>query len=194
MSYTLFVARDKKGAPLCPGSRLCAKLVEYLPSEYVTVQNVAGYVGLPTYVTGTPTLVSNADGEVLRGTPAVEQLQHLAITYAVHRGMVAEATARSGGGKGKGKGGGGGKGKGGARGPTVGGRNREEEEEEEDTDMAELWSSTPHGEGDDDDEFLSTKKVSGEDLARAVHARAVGQPAPPPPGGQAPLPPPQEED
>lgn len=85
----LYIARDKRHEDRYDvGSVLCLSLVRQLPA--VQVEEVNRRTA-PRWLTGTPTL--EVDGEVLRGHAALAHLQHAALAQAYARGEAAHAAA-----------------------------------------------------------------------------------------------------
>ena len=203
MSYELYVASDlQRPHQLCAGSRLCVTILEHLPDEYVTIINCddARRMGrtLPSWVTGTPTLMPTDGGDIYRGHDAVLHMVNLSISYREH--VVSDALRKESAKVSK---------------PTAMRRNANPSRavpgatpgattsgarlppppppgDDEDMDMAELWSSAPPPD-DDSEDFGNTRKLTSDDLNRAVQQRQQSGFAPIP-NGAPPPPPPQEKD
>lgn len=201
MTYVLYVAKSKATpSRFCAGSSLCMSLAEYLPSDYVDVRNcdelrATHGTSIPTWLIGTPTLVSPSGSDIFRGTQAVQKLQQVAIAYAEKKGSSQAATNSAQG----------------SRAPPPSASNppsslrrgeaiptsnhaprpnaRGEEDHHEDAELSDLWSSRVPDQEDASDLDVS-RKITGDDLAKAVSARH----APPPPTGPPPPPPPSEHD
>lgn len=82
-AYILYVAQDARDpSRFCPGSRRALALVDEADLGSVNVQNVNRLrekaTALPAWLTGTPTLVSKASKQAMRGTKAIEHLSALA--------------------------------------------------------------------------------------------------------------------
>ena len=89
MAYRLFVARDKKDAHRHDvGSVLCINLANAL-NDSVSIDVVEcrkSTPGLPEWLTGTPTIQNMTSRELFRGHEAVSLLQQLSIACAEERG------------------------------------------------------------------------------------------------------------
>lgn len=198
MTYVLYVARDKRDPnKFCIGSSLCMHLAEFLPEEYVEIRNCDELrknrpKNMPTWLVGSPTLVCTSGSDIFRGTHAVQHMESLTISYAQHKGSQ-QATAEK------------------ARpSPPASARRgdvrqvlpqpnvqlRPEQShsadppdstfDDENGMPTGLWESrVPDA---DDEPGDSNRKITGDDLARAVSARQhvvkslpQGPPPPPPP-------------
>ena len=76
----LYVAKDKRNAlNYCPGSVMCLQILELLPHDFVNVQDCDTLrnkgVTFPSWLNGTPTLISKATGEIYKGTNALQFLR-----------------------------------------------------------------------------------------------------------------------
>ena len=193
MPYVLYIARHKQDPnKLCPGSSLCIHLAEFLPDEYVEIKNCDELrrthgKDLPSWLVGSPTLVSTSGSDIFRGTYAVQHMEDLAISYAQYKGSQQATSEKS-------------------RPPASGkGRNsthtqpqpilhvRPEEPHsavapdsalhDEDEILPSLWESRVPD--TDDDLADGNRKITGDDLARAISARQQDvkplPPGPPPP-------------
>lgn len=195
--YELYVARDKRNASrFCIGSTLCLSALEYLPDEFVVVRNCddMSKVSLPTWLIGTPTLVSTSGTDIFRGQQAVLRLQEAVVSYTEHvttqRLMAKTPPQRTK-----------------SLNPSSSNKHsssssqlppstretrRSDPADEDDEELSELWSTRVQE--DDGDEEV-TRKITGDDLARAIAQRQqTTQPNPTNAGGAPPPPPPAEKD
>lgn len=88
--FTLYVSQDKTGRQRYDvGSILCLNLVKHVgDSATISIQECSRRMpSRPDWLVGTPTLVNEKSGEVLRGTEAITFLQHMALQEAEQRGM-----------------------------------------------------------------------------------------------------------
>jgi hypothetical protein len=165
------------------GSVLCLRVLQHLPEGHVSVHDARSAVPRPTWLTGTPTLVIDG-GTVLRGHEALDHLQHVSVEMAraatAHPtrprptrammapapvGLVAEKRARP---------------------QQVG---EEEGDAVVDDEVSALFASRLDASDDLGDEE-GERKITGDDLARALRERDAV--APPPPTANAPPPPPPQ--
>lgn len=170
--HTLYVARDKKKPQQHDlGSVLCLRMLDLIPHDAVDVQDCDGMRSKPQWLTGTPTL-TDAQGQVYRGHQALSKLQHLAVDLArpppEEKRRPAQRPQRL----------------------ASAVQLREEphaapsappdeappDEAPPDQEVASLWD-TRIDETEQEDE-LSTRKVTTEDLARAVRDRATSSGGP----------------
>lgn len=203
MTFMLYIARDKRNSTRYDlGSALCLRALEVMPAGTVEVREVDGRTlpasDRPAWLTGTPTLVAASGGDVLRGHEALAQLQHLAVNLAAQRRTATSET------------GGGGSASarrvlapnvhlraanaahrdGAARAPSHTGAATSDDT---DATMPSLWDSQLGGaDGEEEDAQEPTRKVTADDLHRAVRERETAlrggggapqqqQPPPPPP-------------
>lgn len=95
--YVLYVGYDRSDrSRFCHGSRRAIEIVDRAGvQDRVTVQSVdalrESMGALPTWLSGTPTLVSRATRKAMRGTAAVEHLQELVASGAEEGGEAAAA-------------------------------------------------------------------------------------------------------
>lgn len=196
--YTLYIAADKSdNSRFCVGSSLCMGTVEYLPDGLVNIVNCddirKSKKAIPTWLIGTPTLVSYGTTDIYRGAQAVSQLQDFAISYTEHA-TTQRLTTQS-------------------RNPTTTSHPLavsastsvhrgdvippaedppSQNESGNDRELSNLWESKIQD--DESEEMLGGGKLTGDDLAKAVSQRqqtmhnVSKSGAPPPP------PPPQERD
>lgn len=200
-SYVLYVAKDKKrNSDFCPGSTVCIGMAEFLPKEVIdvrscdTLRKTVGKEGIPTWLTGSPTLVSSYGDEVFRGSQAVRKLHNICVDFAYKQGV---SDAGGGGGK---KTSTQNKERGGIPPPNLQLRqeSRQEGKAMENVDYDEelegIWSSEVEKQDGNDDDYNLSRKITGDDLARAVAGRQASyaqqqqNPSNPPP------PPPPEKD
>jgi hypothetical protein len=170
----LFVARDRRDKRRHDvGSVLCLNLLEHL-DDSVRVTEVTRSTRNPPWLVGTPTLHLST-GEILKGHEAVVALQTLALRAAEERGANAPKEKKRSAGIT----------------PSVNLRperraepersepERSELERSEHESIEMLWE-TQIIEGDEPSE--ESRKLSGDDLARAMQSRqAPAQPDRPPP-------------
>ena len=201
--YELFVARDKRNASrFCIGSTLCLSALEYLPDDFVVIRNCddMSKSSFPTWLIGTPTLVSTSGTDIFRGQQAVKRLQQAVVSYTEHvttQRLLSKTTPQRG------------KTQPSSNRPSVPpasqpllppstnpqqpSKTRPNAGDEDDEELSELWSTRIPDDGEDDDGEIS-RKITSDDLARAVAHRQQttqapsSQLAPPPP------PPPSEKD
>lgn len=163
------------------GSVLCLRVLQHLPEGHVSVHDARSAVPRPAWLTGTPTLVTD-DGAVLRGHEALDHLQHVSVEMA--RAAAARPTRPP---------------------PTrtmmapapvglVAEKRRpqqpaEAEETVVDDEVSALFASRLDA-GDDLGDGQEERKITGDDLARALRERDAV--APPPPSANAPPPPPPQ--
>tara|TARA_E500000178_G_scaffold356296_1_gene433161 strand:+ start:1185 stop:1709 length:525 start_codon:yes stop_codon:yes gene_type:complete len=171
--------------------------IEYLPEGMVSVINCddmrKNKKPIPTWLIGTPTLVSYGGTDIYRGTQAVAHLQDFAITYTEHattqrlttqtrKPPAIQPSAASSAASAR-------------RGDVIPHppmtNPSSNVETDNDRELSDLWESKIQD--DDAEERLGSGKITGDDLARAVSQRQqtmhnVSQSGPPPP------PPPQEKD
>lgn len=202
MTYELYIASERSSPErFCTGSRLCLHLMENLPHGYITLTNCdemrrAGRP-FPSWLTGTPTLVPDDTNEIYRGQDAVVHLMNLALSYRDHlarESAQGHAIASRGGHTDKSSS---------ARTATatITGIERElpqdalsgsgHDVDPSEKDIADLWSSTMDAVTADGDEYQENRKLTSDDLARAVQQRQ--QQTPPAPSSHAPPPPPPQE-
>ena len=180
-SLALYVARDKR----CPqrhdlGSVLCMQLANQLPAGAVEVVAVETLASRPAWLQGTPTLV--AEAAMYRGHQALTHLQQLVVEHAAPRKPARAASARQ------------------AR-PAAGqarpaaqptARPAAPPAQPAEEEMPALWESAMLDE--DDDEPPTSRKITSEDLARAVQERAAATAVAPATASAPPPPPPPIDD
>lgn len=189
--FILYISKDKKDASrFCIGSTLCLSTIEYLPEVLVQVKNCDDMrkdrVQFPTWLIGTPTLVSLSGSDIYRGQQALLRLQDMVVSYTEHAVLQRMSKTPSK--------------------PTPQSTSARQsvpqaqpqrhsipdENAENDVELEALWNSKVD---DDDavDETISNGKITGDHLAQAVSQRQQSMQqftnaGPPPP------PPPQEKD
>lgn len=182
-AYVLYTAQDKRDATRqCIGSNLCIGLLEYLPESSVDVKNCddmrRSNAPFPTWLIGTPTLVSVASSEIFRGQQAVRHLQDVVVTYVERTARTASSstakdTSRH------------------ANPPQYVPSHAHSQSGEDEPELSELWEVGIVSEEDGESNGMS-RKVTGDDLAKEVARRQQSMtqtiPAAPPP------PPPSERD
>lgn len=160
MGHVLHVARDKRDfARHDLGSVLCLNVLDLLPSDAVQVREWDARAPRPAWLTGTPTLVAPTD-EVFQGHQALAYLQRLAVDTAAtkHAKTAPPAVRRTPPPA--------------AAAPATAAPARTDEN---DVDGSSLWESRiGDGERDDEDEEPA-RKITGDDLARAMRAREQGR-------------------
>lgn len=171
----LYVARDKQ----CPqrhdlGSILCMQLANQLPANMVEVVAVETLASRPGWLQGTPTLV--AETAMYRGHQAFTHMQQLTLDHAGRKPATSARAARPAAPQ--------------RRGPAETAPTAPVAEEEHGG-MPELWES---GIVDDDGEDdTQSRKITSEDLARAVQQRAATMVAPSASAAPPPPPPPIDD-
>ena len=164
--YTLYVSRDRKRPErFCVGSALCMRIMEYIPKAMVNLVEHHPNSTIPSWLIGTPTLAPEKGVEIYRGTEAVLQLLHIAISESK---STTEGKARK----------------------EVTFQKEPTGVMNEDPQEAPWITETPSIVEEDDS--MLTGKLTMEDLNRAVSART--QSTPPAPTGTPPPPPPPEDD
>lgn len=177
MTVVLYVARNKRNPSQYDlGSALCLRVLDLIPAELVELRDCdAMRDERPTWLTGTPTLVASSGGNVFRGHQALAQLQRIAVDAAERRGTPAkpasstEATSAR---------------RNGTTMPNVQLRDErqsrgtapapaQQEGDEEEGLPADLWTSM--GDYDNEDEDTSTRKITSDDLAKALRERDARQ-------------------
>lgn len=83
----LYIAKDKKDpSNYCKGSEMCLKILEALPSDYINIQDCDKLknknVNFPKWLDGTPILISKINGEIYKGTGALEFLRDILEEYS----------------------------------------------------------------------------------------------------------------
>jgi hypothetical protein len=83
----LYVAKDKKNnLTYCKGSTMCLKILEALSNDFLNVQDCDTLrnndVKLPSWLNGTPTLISKESGEIYKGTNAIQFLREQLDEYS----------------------------------------------------------------------------------------------------------------
>lgn len=173
MSFTLFVASDRRRRDLlCPGSALCTEFLADVPKNTVEVVDcgVRGFVR-PAWLTGTPTLLDNEEHKRWTGHAAVQRLYRLALHHASGASTRAPVS--------------------GASGPSSSASARRVvAEEEEDEGDPSIWESNVV---EEEEEERTDRKMTSDDMARALQAVRPMQQASPD-VGKAPPPPPVLRD
>lgn len=191
-SYVLYVASDKKKPTIyCQGSQMCLQLLDYLPESLVIVKNSddirkSDPKAIPFFITGTPTLISIDQNNLFPGREAVEQLQHLAILHASSKRSAPTHNPKS---------------------VTIQEQSSQQRVQfnapptnqhanEEEAELSGLWTTTDNAEDNtaDDSTMDSSRKLTGDDLARALQQRNSTNHPPPQSNGPPPPPPPYEKD
>lgn len=179
----LYVAADKRQPQRHDvGSILCLRALDLLPASHApAVRDATAVRPRPQWLVGTPTL-RLPDGDTLRGHEAVEHLQRLAVELARAEaaapkttrppprplapapvGLVAARAAPPA-----------------ATPPLV--------DDDVDDEVDALFASRIADDGDDDGD-VGARKITGDDLARALRAREASAPSGPPAGAPPPPPP-----
>ena len=179
-SLALYVARDKR----CPqrhdlGSVLCMQLANQLPAGAVEVVAVETLASRPAWLQGTPTLV--AEAAMYRGHQALTHLQQLVVEHAAPRKPARAASARQAR-----------PAAGQARPAAQATRPAAPPAQPAEEEMPALWESAMLDE--DDDEPPTSRKITSEDLARAVQERAAATAVAPATASAPPPPPPPIDD
>lgn len=182
MSFALFVSRNKKRpSELCPGSTLCSDFLQNIDEREVEVVdcNRADF-NRPLWLKGTPTLYEYETKKTWTGHKAVQRLYHLSLHYA----MTPPATTNN------------------VAPPRVQQQQRPAGETTASTanDSVDksIWESqiTPDMENtEEEEETRSDRKMTSDDLQRAMSQRIMSNSGPnangdPPPTMNAPPPPP----
>ena len=163
----LYVARDKRRPDRHDlGSVLCLRVLDLMPAGAVEVHDADALRARPLWLTGTPTLVLDG-GDVLGGYEALTHLQRLAVDLARSSSRPAKRAPQQQ-----------------APPPPMAAAVAAVEEDA-------LWGSSSVVE-DDDDGATQDRKLTGDDLARAMRAREEARA--PPAGGSAPPPLPPMSD
>lgn len=176
-SLALYVARDKR----CPqrhdlGSVLCMQLANQLPAGAVEVVAVETLASRPAWLQGTPTLV--AESAMYRGHQAFTQLQQLVVEHAAPQKPARAASARQA--------------RAAEQARPAAGRAQPAPPAEDDA-LPGLWESTIVEGGEDEDGPMASRKITSEDLARAVQNRAAAAVAPATASAPPPPPPPIDD-
>lgn len=92
----LYVAKDKTNVQeYCRGSRMCLKVIDVLPSNTVNIQDCdklrAKGVALPSWLNGTPILVSKKSGDIYKGSVALKYLREVLEEYSERRKLEVES-------------------------------------------------------------------------------------------------------
>ena len=165
MTYRLYVARDKRNRQRHDlGSLLCMQQLTHLPEGFVDVRECSKY-DHPQDVTGTPTLVT--DTEAYTGHMALKQLSLLSVQFAERHGreMATKGSSRPVAPH---------------RPPVAAPPRAPSPPPEETAGVDSLFESQLYDEEVDE----TTRKITGDDLARLNQSRemrAVHQNPPPPP-------------
>lgn len=147
----LYIAMSASdGTRYCTGSSLCMRIIQHLPLGTIQVLDCATVRPTPSWLVGTPTL--DAGDELYRGEDAVMKMVQLVAQQHSHDKRAKTVQPQK----------------------TAPLRNDAEG-------LDDLWtepSRPPDGE-DDDDELNSGRKLTGDDLSRAVRQQdnARAQPA-----------------
>lgn len=157
MAFTLYVARDKRKASRHDlGSVLCMQTLEFLPQDLVVVQTctAASSSSYPAWLTGTPTLHAHHSGDVWRGHQALSELQRLAFSRSAPRNASGPPNHTA---------------------PSDGhvpsrGRPPHDPHVETDAELEGLWQGGVGEEADEAEDSLP-KKLTSDDLARALESR-----------------------
>lgn len=166
MSFALFVSRNKKRPDeLCPGSTLCSDFLQNIDEREVEVVDCnRPDFKRPSWLKGTPTLYEYDTKRTWTGHEAVRRLYHMSLHYA----MTPPPTEP----------------KGGNTRPAprqqpprpsaVPGRPPAPSQEEDSVDGS-IWESqiTPDMENGEETETRSDRKMTGDDLQRAMSQRMM---------------------
>jgi len=92
----LYVAKDKTNAQdYCRGSKMCLKVIDVLPPNTVNIQDCdklrAKGVTLPSWLNGTPILVSKDSGDIYKGGVALKYLREVLEEYSERRKLEVES-------------------------------------------------------------------------------------------------------
>ena len=175
--YLLYVARDKKNSKQHDiGSVLCMQALEFVPQQVVEMQECHSQTrGNPEWLIGTPTLFELDSGRVFRGHHALTHIQRISVEHATHQTTSKQAKKP-------------------AYAtppppqlqPSESGDRFSGGEDTGDNDMAEmLWESQVHEEEAEDEEEGDpfSRKLTSDDLSRAVNARTTAPSSAPQSGG-----------
>lgn len=88
--YVLYVAKDKTNRrEFCRGSKMCLQITEVLPDKTINVQDCdmlrEKNVRMPSWLDGTPILVSNETGNIYKGSIALKYLREMLEEYSANR-------------------------------------------------------------------------------------------------------------
>ena len=96
----LYVAKDKKNLQeYCRGSTMCLKIVDVLPANTINIQDCdmlrEKNVTLPSWLNGTPILVSKESGDIYKGSIALKYLRELLEDYSEKRKQEVEVEKKN---------------------------------------------------------------------------------------------------
>ena len=155
VDFRLYVARDRKNSSRHDlGSILCIRVVDLVRPGAVTILECTPRdPANPSWLVGTPTLHHVPTGEIWRGHQALSRLQHLVAESNERPAAAAKAAAP-------------------APAPAAARPPADEGVAAEAGEPENMWSVTEDDEGGEDDGALPhSRKLTGDDLARAISAR-----------------------
>lgn len=195
MPYILYVARDRRNPNRYDiGSTLCLRLVDMVPQTGVDVYDCEALTNeRPSWLIGTPTLVAESGGDVYRGIQALNRLQTLCLDSARSQ----QSSSKGDSGKrastaSHGNAAGAVKSTQAAGGDVQTNRPPSSMTARSDEGLESLWTAPLDIQDAEEEEDMFSKKLTGDDLARASSKREkrtedVSQ-------GKPPAPPPAEKD
>lgn len=172
MSFLLFVARNKRRPnELCPGSALCSEFIENISEDDLEVVDCnAADFKRPAWMTGTPTLFEHSTHKIWTGKMAVMRLYHLSLHHVMNSKPVVPAV----------------------KSPTKKMPNPpppESSTPEENAMEDNVWTSNIIDETNVED-IRSDRKMTEDDLQKAISARQATMTRDPSVGAHPPPPPP----
>lgn len=190
--FTLYVAPNKRRPTQHDvGSVLCMKTLQNVPEGIVRILNCATLSARPAFLRGTPTLVDDETNEVYTGHNALHRLQLLSLYHAEQYGK-SQAKEEEGDRR-RGAGGGGHmRRQGGPPPPPPSSSSSKPADLEEEDGQSAMWSSTIDDadlEEDAGESLSGDRKLTSDDLSRALTDRpppmqqqpTTAPPPPPPP-------------